>query len=448
MPHATQDEDDDNLLSKVLAEDGGVDLGGHIINKKKEVGDKADDALDYGDIDDDDLAEDEDETAAPNAGERGEETLPDTTAAEPADLFNDGDLFGDGGDSPPPDAKEPKLPWEEDEEVLPDAGAYGTSQETLLTKTVAADSSQEILDPETLRKLQLQEELFRQSRRDLDHIPRPAENNAELLASLWPKFEEAATPKWTDLFPPKRSQYTFRDRPKPPKNLHSTKLHVEVDPDEFKSYLLPSMGTKRSFEEMEAEGVVKIGREQGSDVESDGEESEVSDFEHEIIGGSTWQDIQLACGDWEIYSDGDEDMAKTSFQPESQFDAPRPFKKQKTYYSQPGALDQALQDSLAFHDPELATSRLAKKIFLDLNDPYLLIDEQTANEKKRHGPGHGKGFHKDHAPAHDLSARYNVSNDEAYDLLKENHQHKVRGTLGNVAVEHGMPALRLQYPFV
>lgn len=46
------------------------------------------------------------------------------------------------------------------------------------------------------------------------------------------------------------------------------------------------------------------------------------------------------------------------------------------------------------------------------------------------------------------SRRYNISNDDAYDLLKENHQSKVRSTLGNMAVEHGMPAIKLQWPFV
>ena len=47
-----------------------------------------------------------------------------------------------------------------------------------------------------------------------------------------------------------------------------------------------------------------------------------------------------------------------------------------------------------------------------------------------------------------LSQRYNISNDEAYDLLKENHQSKVRSTLGNLTVSHSLPAMRLQWPYV
>ncbi len=101
-------------------------------------------------------------------------------------------------------------------------------------------------------------------------------------------------------------------------------------------------------------------------------------------------------------------------------------------------------------DPELSTSRLAKKVVLDLNDPQLLVDlHQPAaavkNTKRvgfnlRKGPGRNLKS--------DLTQRYNVSNDEAYDLLKENHQSKVRSTLGNLAVEHSMPAVRLQWPYV
>ncbi|KAH0066984.1 hypothetical protein KCU66_g23618, partial [Aureobasidium melanogenum] len=46
-----------------------------------------------------------------------------------------------------------------------------------------------------------------------------------------------------------------------------------------------------------------------------------------------------------------------------------------------------------------------------------------------------------------MTKRYNISNDEAYELLKENHQHKVRSTLGSMAVEHSLPATKLQFPF-
>ena len=82
---------------------------------------------------------------------------------------------------------------------------------------------------------------------------------------------------------------------------------------------------------------------------------------------------------------------------------------------------------------------------LDLNDPQLLIEQdQSALERHRKKSGLTSGG----GDIKSMLSRYNISNDEAYDLLKENHQSKVRSTLGNVAVSHSMPALRLQWPYV
>lgn len=102
----------------------------------------------------------------------------------------------------------------------------------------------------------------------------------------------------------------------------------------------------------------------------------------------------------------------------------------------------------SLQDPENATSRIAKTITLDLNDSQLLIDHVHASvsknalgrsDLKRAGRG---------ALSKGLSQRYNISNDEAYEQLKENHQSKVRSMLGNMAVEHSLPAVRLQWPLV
>ena len=103
----------------------------------------------------------------------------------------------------------------------------------------------------------------------------------------------------------------------------------------------------------------------------------------------------------------------------------------------------------SFQDPEQATLKIAKSVTLDLNDSRLLIDHVQPNPISRNVFGRsdlkkaGRG-----AFSKGLSQRYNISNDEAYDLLKENHQSKVRNMLGNVTVEHSLPAIRLQWPFV
>lgn len=88
---------------------------------------------------------------------------------------------------------------------------------------------------------------------------------------------------------------------------------------------------------------------------------------------------------------------------------------------------------------------ISAKVTLDLNDPFLLVDIRQPNEirrTRRIGGEFKRRVNKD------LTQRYNISNDEAYDLLKENHQNKVRSTIGQLSIEHSMPALRLQSPYV
>ena len=102
----------------------------------------------------------------------------------------------------------------------------------------------------------------------------------------------------------------------------------------------------------------------------------------------------------------------------------------------------------SFDDPERTTEKLSKKVALDLNDPELLLDLQHRELPRRNNrltdesARDATGSITSH-----LKQRYNISNDDAYDLLKENHQHKIRSTLGNLNIEHSLPALKLQYPF-
>jgi transcription initiation factor TFIID subunit 1 len=100
-------------------------------------------------------------------------------------------------------------------------------------------------------------------------------------------------------------------------------------------------------------------------------------------------------------------------------------------------------------DPERATAKVARSVLLDLNDPRLLVDIHPSTKTLKRTRQYG-GILKRRlsgSRARDLSKRYNISNDNAYEQLKEN-QSKVRSTIGNLTVEHSMPALRLQYPYV
>lgn len=87
---------------------------------------------------------------------------------------------------------------------------------------------------------------------------------------------------------------------------------------------------------------------------------------------------------------------------------------------------------------------------LDLNDPQLLVDvyQPTPAAKNVRWAGVDSNRGASETSIKEKLKRYNISNDEAYDLLKGNHQSKVRSTLGNLTVEHSMPAVRLQWPYV
>ena len=103
-----------------------------------------------------------------------------------------------------------------------------------------------------------------------------------------------------------------------------------------------------------------------------------------------------------------------------------------------------------FDNFEKLTAHIGKRVLLDLNDPHLLVDiQEFETNAKRRRVGVNGNFKRigNGSFVSTLSQRFNISNDEAYDALKENHQSKVRATLGNLTVEHSLPAVKLQWPY-
>jgi transcription initiation factor TFIID subunit 1 len=95
-----------------------------------------------------------------------------------------------------------------------------------------------------------------------------------------------------------------------------------------------------------------------------------------------------------------------------------------------------------------ATAKLGKRVILDLNDPYLLVDDvESERATKRRKVQHKMVRLANGKMGHDISQRFNFSSDAAYDALKENNQNRVRATLATIAVEHSMPAQRLSWPY-
>ncbi|SMY20080.1 unnamed protein product [Zymoseptoria tritici ST99CH_1A5] len=305
----------------------------------------------------------------------------------------------------------------------------------------------------------LQRRLFKDSRRrnaGEDVLTGPIDTDMELFHTLYPGYEEACAPRFVDLFPSRNVEYKGKAPLKPPKAVLPTKPVLSLLQDQERMFKAVTTTNKAGYESTFNNSIIhlRVGSEEKSD--SDDELDAIDFDEDERIGGISMQDLALICQDWDAASiDGIssvEELAERSFEGnlnDGDWDAleqSRPAKKRKVNQ---GHLDVQLSMrdiSLSFEEPERAVAKLAKAVALDLNDPNLLIDEHAPRTKRqlKRMPGDVK---RDAALSRDIAKRYNISNDQAYDLLKENHQHKVRSTLGSMAVEHSFPATKLQFPF-
>lgn len=317
------------------------------------------------------------------------------------------------------------------------------------------DDDDEGLDPETA----LQRRLFKDSRRrnaGEDVLAGPVNTDMTLFHTLYPGYEQTHIPKFIELFPGYNVEHKGKLPVKPPKAVQPHKLTLDLLQDQERSFRSITATGKAGQESTFNNSFITIGyRSMAKDDSDDDHDSSISD-EDELIGGISMQDLALICQDWDAASidaissvDELEDYAMSRRNGDRGWEGDeddRPMKKRKTDGSSFNISSSYHDSNLSFEDPERAVARLAKTVLLDLNDPNLLIDEHAPRTKRKlkRMPGDIK---RDAALSRDIAKRYNISNDQAYDLLKENHQHKVRSTLGSMAIEHSSPATKLQFPF-
>lgn len=517
VPHQSGDDDDEILIQQLLNAPTVEDPFG--INRELEPGEKAEDAENYEDISDDDLADDEDvEGEQSSQIGHGQQTGASSNSLEAftqdvdfptllngngvEDNAYDDDLFGEDLSSPVETntgAGQTQTGHDQDglsdfdDSTSPRAQLVPLPMSPLSRQVEAPDQS--VSRPTTFsskesppsKELQRQQELLAMSRNgatNTDGLPAPPENREELLASLWPKFKRDTIPKFMELLPPKRARYLGKTIPKPPKPVNPTKISLELAVDQEKNFKVSSVPNKSNMEETSSQGIVTI--QEDIVVEEDNQEDAdmESDFENDLVGGISWQDLQIVCEDWDTRSateslgselgssrsykasnpdtykdvDVDVDADPDNGWPSAKVSLSLSITGKYAHsYPQRRKIDHLGSNTMrasqflfpSFQDPEQATSKIAKTVTIDLNDSKLLIDHVQPNAISRNVFGRsdlkraGRG-----AFTKGLSQRYNISNDEAYDLLKENHQSKVRSMLSNVAVEHSLPAIRLQWPFV
>ena len=336
-PDATQDEQDDLLIQQALDPENPIDF-----SRELEPGEKAANAVDYEDLADDDLADDEDEdlsqlsagkAASPGGGLGGLESFLDDEGV--GDQLKNGetggddfdDLFGELPSSPVENRMETTdlnisvesrpldrdLDFEEDNHSGETDGVLlGLSpQEALSTPEPASQAPFRPVNfaaKETplSREQQLQQELFAMSRSGfggLDFLPPPPENQEELLKSLWPKFERGTILKFMDLLTPKKARYIGKKPFGVPKPVQPTKINLELAQDQEKSFKLSTITNRRLHEDMDRVGLVRIAETTLVHKTSDENEDTDSDSEQDPIGGVSWQDLQISCEDWDTLSE-------------------------------------------------------------------------------------------------------------------------------------------------
>ena len=435
-----QEEEDDRLYQKVLQEDregGGQQARLFDLDRPLDTGEKADDAEDFEDISDDDLPEEED---GPGARESDLPGLTDDAGTS----HDTDDLFGEGRASSPFDELDDHDVFQEN----------GTSQPSRIGGGLTLPS----LEPEVdLRELNFPEH-YGSTNQD-PSIPAPAESTEDLLKQSWPGFEKGVVLNWNDLLPSKTAHYIPKIPVKPPKPVNPTKVSLDLAQDQEKSFRTAGPATsdkyKRIFE-AEAKGLVAIVEESSDEEDSDDGFDWTEPDPNELIGGFTFADLDIICRDWEsdsVINPVVENLDSQDFDDEPMDDWEQEIlghsaKRRKIRHEETDYFSIPQFAVPNFDDFERATAQVAKRVVLDLNDPHLLVDIRERNPAaklqrlggsfKRTGGG---GFSKS------LGNRFNISNDEAYDALKENHQSKVRAALGNLSVEHSMPALKLQWPY-
>ncbi|KAF1365110.1 hypothetical protein EJ07DRAFT_171014 [Lizonia empirigonia] len=471
-------EDDDlgALLqsAQVGAATGGEDFFASLNDRELDRGEKADDAIDYEDISDDDLPEEEFTTG--NGGALNSQNFSGTTLQDSGESFEDGgddmdDLFGDGLSSPVQERvhHHEDKPLDSIEDLInggqPKAGD-GKTQLGLQGVSFGATQQEddEDDDPEWLE----QKALFAQAARGgkQDDGPAAAKTSREDFEKIWPNFEPDVPPRFFSLVPRKRAFYIPKVPPKQPKLMPFTKASLEIAVDQEKSFKLPSAppttGSKRQLEEEQGSLIYItsiVAQEQDSNEHMEIDNLDALD-DHEKIGNVSWGDLKIACEDWDVLDDeSTSDVDQLLSPPDTilghdDVDWIRslvPSKKRKMG-SRENPVTFSVYDHMdlpSWDDPEAETAKIAKKIILDMNDPHILLDIQQPSAEPPKPRTTGLGLKRDNrgSLANPMFKRYNISNDEAYDALKESSQQKVRSTIGHMNVEHSLPALKLQYPF-
>ncbi|KAG6021515.1 hypothetical protein E4U40_005218 [Claviceps sp. LM458 group G5] len=450
-----QDAADEREIARLLeqSQDGG-DGGLKLDDTPFDQTNKADDAEDFEDISDDDLPDEE-----PSGGASAE--MPGLT--DDGATSNDADdLFGEGPSSPTDPVPGPPSPG------------------TRVHDTEVGDDPHPVDSSVNFTALNFDLDTHMGGTANQDpHIPAPAETVEDLLKAAWPAFQKGRILTWSELLPPKKAIWKEKKPAKKPKHLVTSKLTLELAADQETMFRIP--GTADSTKQQRASDttfarLVRCDEGAAEEVEETFKFDLDQDSDSETVMGFTLRDIELACEDYGAHIAAVEEEFERGLAAEShllkqkknmedqddEWDAEflvdtadeqqqrqqeQQLRTEKQRAVRFELLDTPRYTASNFDNFEDATRRGAKRVHLDMNDPHLLLETDIHARTKRPRLDSNIKRMANGNMGRDISQRFNISNDEAYELLKENHQSKVRATLGNISVEHSMPATKLTWPY-
>ncbi|CCH46777.1 putative transcription initiation factor TFIID [Wickerhamomyces ciferrii] len=405
------EEDDFNALLK------GSDMGSFDIGKLIGKGDMntehADNAIDYEDIDelaDDDLPEEEEPSNGNTNGNGGAAAGDD----DGDDFMKDLEVEAKGTNDNDNDSQFDRLFGDKiDDGFGGDQGFEDTEEDIQKAKQA-----------EEAKKKKKLEELEKQKKIKEQEDQEQLKFQERLLKFYYPSFKKNSILKMNSIFGPKPQNYEYH-KPGYPKPLLPTKVNLEVETDDrriFKSNLNHNTrnDTKRIIP-----------------IEDDIFEDQVTKKKTKV---ELDEDLMLSTFEWDykkIVGDSSENEILNEKQNGNLNQKDITLKEQIERFN--------YFDEEDYDDDAILEGQLATKLQLDMNDPNLLfLDDRNVSQHKV--------SRKPLIPAIPtneklLAAKFNVSNDQNYDQLKENYHSKIRSTIGNMAIEHSQPALRLQSPY-
>ena len=229
-----------------------------------------------------------------------------------------------------------------------------------------------------------------------DEIQDELLSKEDILREFYPSFRSNEVLNFSDLFSAKAGTFSVPIR-RVPKPCVPTKITLEVEADgeaEFASAKRRRVQKDTISTKMRSVTIVEH-----DEIQSDLDEND--------------NDLVLACADWDRLIDAPEVEKDTMMGPKLRFtDEPR------------------------WIDDDIFSGNLdAHHISLDLNDPHLFLSEHAKSSASRRRANRV------------IPRRYNISNDEAYGMLQETHQSKLRSTLTQLTIEHAGFSDRLQSPY-